>query len=498
MEETNVQRIQQSMSLTAIEANPELSDPALVNNLLSTFGISPIISQSATGELTVVLNVPTPVVIASGAIFTANGQNYTSDAAYAARTNIANVLTDTDRLITQTSATTWAFTINVTAAVPGAAGAVQINTKFIPTIPIPGFVTAYAAEDFIGALDGQTNAQLIAILQEGLSPKAWSNRVSISGTVHNAASVNARFPNILALSIVGMGDPEMVRDQHTIFPISVGGRSDVYARTQGTPQTISLTKTAVLIEVTPTGGIWQLALGRDDAPGFYEAVQITLPANPAATGYAVQADIRGTDLTSGIYVPDILNVTEAAYSRYQTAVIQFLDTDTPTTGLVIGTATQTYLVAVSTMPLIAELQAFLGDRGTIDPGGDCLVKAPIPCFLSVSFTIQTRKNGLTIDTDAIATALSAYVQQLGFPTSLYGSALSRIIEENLPAFSDAGGLDMFGRIRTPAGEDLYIRSSSILTVPDSPQLGVTGRTVGFFLDPSSVAINVIPVSVPSI
>ena len=56
-------------------------------------------------------------------------------------------------------------------------------------------------------------------------------------------------------------------------------------------------------------------------------------------GYEVIADDRGIDLDYPGFVPDIIAAIEAVYSRYQTATIRFLDTDTPVTDLVENEAT---------------------------------------------------------------------------------------------------------------------------------------------------------------
>jgi hypothetical protein len=312
--------------------------------------------------------------------------------------------------------------------------------------------------------------------------------------------VTSDFATIEDMSIVGFGDSEMVRDQHWLFPVSGGGRTDIYLRSQQKIQSVVLTKTAVLIDKTVNGGVWQFSIARDDAPGFYEITKIIVSGSDSTqTGYEVTSDIRGIDLTGDdTYTPDILTALEAAYSRYQAATIQFLDTDTDTTSLTEGTSTQDYSVSVATMPIVKEVQQFVGDRRVRNPAGDILVKGAIPCFLGLSFEIQRRRTDDEIDEDTIKNNLVAYVNTLGFPGRLYASALHRIVDEQLPDNVDAGDIYMVGRIRRPDGTDVYIRDTAVLVVPDHSAYFTSGRTVIFNLEQTDIAITITNVDVPDV
>ena len=221
--------------------------------------------------------------------------------------------------------------------------------------------------------------------------------------------VTTDFPNIEDISIVGYGDAEMIRDQHWLFPLSGGGRTDLYLRSQQSTQAVSLVKTATLIDILTDGGVWQFSIARDDAPGFYEVSKILVRgADPVETGFAVTEDIRGLDLTGDdVYVPDLETVMEGVYSRYQASTIRFLDTSTPTAGLSINSSTQDYDVTAVTMPLVKPVQEFLGDRGVRNPAGDILVKAAIPCFLSLNVELPRRRTDSTVDEARIKSNLAA-------------------------------------------------------------------------------------------
>jgi len=495
----NADRVRQSQSIILIEANSAITDDDLVDNVASNYRITRRAASYAAGEVVIVLNQQLAVSVAKGQVFTVGDRAYTSDDTYAARLTAAQVTSSTDRLLTQVGTNRWAFTINVTASVAGSASLLQKDDALTPALPVSAFVSAYAAADFTGGLDAQTSAEIIALLESGMSTKAYSNRSMIKNMVRNAdtsvySMVTAAFDDILAMSIIGFGDVEMTRDQHWLFPVSGGGRSDMYLRSQRQPASTKLTKTATLVSITVDGGIWQAAIVRDDAPGFYDITNIR-PAGSAADGtnYAVTSDTRGVDLTEadGVpYIPDVETALEAVYSRYQTAVIQFLDTDTATAGLVVGVTTQDYDITVRSDPLVKPVQEFLGLRDVRNPVGDNLVKGAIPCFVSLSVTLERKDASATVNETTLADALADYVNTTGFPGKLYASSLAAVLEPLLPASVSTDSIIMLGQLRKPDGTLAVLTSSDTLTIPDDAANFTSSRTVIFILDMDDVAITI--------
>jgi len=457
----------------------------------------------ATGEVVIVLDQQQAVSVQAGQTFTAGSSTYTSDATYSARLIAAQVTSTTDRLLVEIETGRWAFAIDVTATVAGSAALLSKDDELVPTLPVSSFVQAYAAADFIGGLDAQTNAELIALLESGMSTKAYANRPMIKNMIRNAdttayTQVTSAFADILAMSIIGYGDVEMIRDQHWLFPVSGGGRSDIYLRSQRKPATIALTKTATLVDVTVGGGIWQASITRDNAPGFYEVTNIRIAGSAAdGTNYAVTADTRGMDITDtgSDYIPDLETALEAVYSRFQTAVIQFLDTDTATAGLVVGVATQSYDITVAYDPLVKQVQEFIGLRDVRNPLGDHVVKGAIPCFTTLSVTLERKDTSATVDEDDVTDALVDYVNTTGFPGKLYASELASAINALLPAGVSTGTITMLGRIRNPDGTDTIITSSDTLTIVNDNPNFVSSRTVIFILDEDDVSITINNVAV---
>jgi hypothetical protein len=496
--------VNQSNSLLLLQQNPAGADPSLVDKVLGNYRITRRPGSVSKGTVTLILDSLVAVTIPSGFQFTANGVVFTADSSYAARTSAGSVVSSTDRLITALSNGTYAFNINVTAASAGSAGQIRSSSPLVPVNSFGHFVQAFASNDFTGGADAQTNAELLADLQNGMADKSPSNRLTLQ------AMILSLFPSILATSVVGYGDAEQVR-YHSIFPVAFGGRVDVYARTQALPATIKLSKTATLVTVLPRGGVWQTAITRDEAPGFYEVAHVD-PAGAVGGGYEVTELLRGLDVSAdGNFLPDVETTLEAAFSRFQTAVVRFVDDNTDASALTAGVSTNAYDLYVTAMPLVKDLQLALGDRSR--RSCDVLVKAPIPCFVSLSFTVTKRNGEADPPVSRVQNDLARYVNGLGFPGALNASSLSHVVSGNLASTQSVGVITMTGRLLRPGDitdTDLTSESSEtstnsseglptieeklsstiVLTVPTEPDYLVSANTVAFILDPSDVAITI--------
>ena len=474
-------------SLLALEQDPDLADTDLVNDVLSNFRLDRKAGSFARGTITVILSNNITVTFGRGSVFQANGLQYVTTEVYTAKAEAAQVNAATDRLITPTADGKYSFTMEVQASVEGDAYNLDKGTLVVPVSPPPAYVTSYAITDFTLGTAAETNTELLNRLQEGIAAKALSNRVNMAAFLR---SIEA-YSRIIGMSIVGYGDAEMLRDKHSIFPVAYGGRVDWYIRSENLPTTKQLTLTATRLgENNDNAPVWQLALTRDIAPGFYEVRAIRPKGTTVESGrLSVIADLRSYDMTTTDFVPDVISAEEAAYSRYQTAVIKFRDTTQDISAYSIG-ATLEYDVDITYMPLIAEIQATVNSRDVRHYGADCLVKAAVPCFTQISFIIYKQANEATPDVDAIKLAVSNAVNAIGFVGRLYGSKVQDIVHGYLAANSSVGSIDLFGRIRYPDGSTRYIRDSEVIQIPADTAKMVSYRTTQFFCRPEDVFVNV--------
>lgn len=482
-------RLRRSLSIATAVEDPELADAELLNAAASNFRIDRYPGSAASGSIVIVVSRQDPLLIPAGFAMLARGVRYSTDRALSVRSDPAGVVGDDDRVLNPTDDDQWSFSIPVTAEEIGAAGRLLRGESASPVVPPSNFVKAYAASDFTGGVDQETNSALLGRVRAGVACRSMSDRISMS------ASLLAEKPEVVTHSIIGAGDPEMGRDQHGIFPGSVGGCVDWYVRTSQLPIRRLLQKTATLVEVENSGyGIWQFGLSRNDSPGFYEVRQILQAGGTSSGGYEVVRDLRGLDTTplddARQEIPDLITAAEAAYSRFQTAVIRFRDTDTPTVGLVAGSSTREYDVVVSGFPEIAEIQEIFGARDRTGTAGDMLVRSPIPAWLSLSIEIRIPVEAEDVDEDALRNDVLVAVNSTPIGSELAGSVVLDVVHRHLPTGSFVRSLDMLCRIRTPSGSNIWMRGSDVIEIPDRPADQVTPRTTVFILEPEQVVVSV--------
>jgi uncharacterized phage protein gp47/JayE len=486
---TNLERYQSARSLQQIEADPTLADDTVVNEVLSNWGVIRKTGTRANGPVTIELTQARSVVVPAGFVFEASGRTYAAVDTYTARPTAGQVSDVTDRLLVQLSNGNWAFTIEVEADVIGAESKLNAGDLLVPNGVLSGYATSYATSTFTDGTNTETNAELLSELQLGISAKTLSNRTNMRSYLRSIPA----FASATNQSIVGYGDAEMLRDQHTIFPISYGGRVDWYIRGQEALQRQARTVQATCVAEAETSSTWQFSFGKDDVPGFYEVTKIRRVLDEVLnSGFEIVQDNRGNDLTGDGFLPDIATVAEGAYTAYQTTTIRFVDTVTPVAGLTVGQSTATYVCEVLGTPLVREIQALVSSRDVRSYAADALVKAPVPCFVQVALTInKTAGDTVTEATiNAIKLAIVRVINQTDFLGRLDGSHIVDAVHGFLQGNLSVTELDLFGRIRRPDGSLQYVRDADALIIPEQPAKMVTAKTVQFFAEVADISVNV--------
>ena len=484
--QTEISRVLQSRSLLAIQENPELADPVLVDHVLSNFNVSRKVGTRASGEITIVVTGGETVVIPANAKYTASGLSFRTDAAIIARP-VGTVITATnDRVLTARGDGSYSFTVPATADTVGDEYNIRANTSMVPD-PVPSrFVTAFANGDFSGGLTTESNADLITRMYESAPAAVSGGRANLTALIKQQPV----FADTLHYSFAGAGDPEMSRDQRSIFPISIPGCVDIYARTAAYPQTTPVTITCTLQRKLAASSVWAFSVPRTTAPGFYRVESIRNLTDPADfSGYVVLTDTRGVDLSGSGWRPDIRSTQEAAFTAWQTAHITFEDNATDVTAMTVG-ATRDYVVSFLVAPLIRELQTFIGDTEVRPLGADLLVRAAIPCLLTINATILRAADESAPDLDLIRVALRNYVSELNFPGTLYASQLMDVIHNYLERGTVVGSIVMQGEILRTDSDTTVIRHTTALAIPNAPSVEISPRTVAFFLDTENIGLTV--------
>jgi len=467
------------------------TEQAYIDDILSNYLLERRDAQTASGLVAIVLNRKITTVIPAGSIFTSGGRNFQAVQTVVAVSDL-DATTNNAILLQPYDNNKWYFTVPVTAEKPGSEYNLKKDTPLSPQFNIVGFVSAFAFSDFILGHTAESLRELINKLKSGLAARALSSRG------HMQALLRSKFPNVINDSIIGFGDKEMLRDRHFIVKVSHGGKSDWYIRTNEQVLTKTITIEATIISKTNTEATLQFSLDRNVAPGFYEVSRV-YPADQLnySGSFVIIDDVRNYDLSAAAqsFVPEIIDTVEAVFSAYQTATIRFLDNRTTTLSQPVGTKI-TYNVDILYLPYIDAIQNFVNDRSVRHFGADCLVKAPVPAFVRLEFSIY-KKPKIDFDTntlDSIKQSLCKYVNNIPFIGRLYASRLYDVIIDNLPF--DRGSvfptnMDMLCKIIFPDGERRYLRSGVEIVIPELASRMVSKNTVQFFLSENDIFINVI-------
>ena len=469
-------RLQQSMSLLQIQANPALADTSIVDAAISNYNITREQGTTATGSVTVVVSQPVPVVLAAGVTFTAGNQQFVTTSAIVA-SPVANPLAGpNDVVMSPTTGGNYSFTVPAVASAAGVAGNISQNTKLTPSVSPTYFVTCYAAVDFTGGYDTETNAQLIARLQIGEAGQSCGGATNLLAYIKGQQA----FARTLFYSFVGAGDPEMRRDRYGLLPVSSGGCVDIYARPADLPVTLPIQMVATLIAA---GGIWQVSVSNTALPGFYSVQQVVSANNTVCSVLSV---VRGLSFTGDPYPPTITNIQDGVYSAYQTAAVQFQNPTTPVTAT-IGSQ-ENVTVYLTGMPQIGQLQQLFTNPVTRPLAASILVKAATPCNVGVGVTLHLTSSAGPVDDSSISTAILNAVNNLDFGSPLYGSIIEAAIQPFLTSGQYIARLDLRGTIVDATGQSQAIVSDRALCIPEQPANLVSCRTTAFILNPADISI----------
>ena len=485
----NIDRVRQSQSLYAITQNPALAEPAIVDQVLSNYNLTRDNGTPATGVLTLLFNLPTTTRLAAATLFTANQIQFATTQLFTALPPASQPTNAGDRVMIDVGDGTYAINITVQALTAGTAGNIRRGTPVTASFMLNNTLAAYATSDFVDGREPLTNEEYIKKLPEALAAKTIGGRASYAATI----KAQPAFQNIKHLSVLGCGDAEQQRDQHSLFPVSGGGKIDIYAQTSSYAQEQDHLLQATFISTSANSTLWQVTLGKNLAAGFYEVRRVSKADDRTSAGYTIVTDVRGIDTSDALFLPDMRYLHETAYTRYQTAVIRFEDTDSPVAGLVPNVTKAYYSVRTVGMPMIAELNDFLTTRDNRPRGTDILVKAAVPCFTKIEFQIRTETNEsfTAAEITAIKQSVVTAVFTVGFSGQLNASIIDSAVHKYLSGRQAVSKIDMFGRIRRPDGSTTYVRDPSTLTIPNDPARLVTGRTTAFLVGVDDVSVSVV-------
>jgi hypothetical protein len=487
---TDLTTLDANLTLSDMQANPEAADTAAVDRLASNFLVTRRAATVASGRVTLILSsndrvsLPTSMVLTS-----ADGSQFNPAGDYVGSLEVVDPLRDV--LITETVNGNYSMTVNVVAVNAGTAVVVK-GTTFTTTPAIVSMISAYAESDFVAGQDAETNASVLARIGEGLSAKAVTSRASITALVKDIV------PETTDVSVIGFGDNEMVRDRGNIFQVSTGGKVDIYTRTAEYPTIATYEINATVVDASQ--GLMQINFYRSlldnngtVVPWWFYGVRSILPVGSTEIGsLQLVSDTRSRDLTlSQDVVPVFADAYGSNYTAYQTVAITFIDPQA------VGTTETTipYAVTIDSMPGINDLQSAVSSRQYRAPGGDFVVRAPMPCYVTAGLTVEYRADKIAApDATILKTAISDAINQVDFSVPrLDGSVIVNAVNTVLasPDVLVRQPIDLRGWLRRPDGTTTMLYGANLI-VPDTYTQSISRRTTAFFSRPDDVSVALTP------
>ena len=464
----DISTLQQTSSIVAALESPEDTYSDIISNIATNYGVARNEGNYAAGKLKVIVSGDSNIYLDKGFTFQQPvlKLNFKVTTNYRITTSPQN---SNELLLKQINGSSlYYFILPVQAEGTGSKYRIQDQTGY----QLTKFVDAKAYGNFSGGLDQESDKELISRFKSGLSHKTLLSKDSIYYRVHEL------LPNLRDISLITANDVESTRAKQNVFGISTLGMVDVYAKTSFGLDTSTLsmlgTKTAT--------GVWSISFGQDDAAGFYKVISI-LPKDSGLLGsltHTIEYDYSNSGTPSNI----LNNKYEARFTKYQTAVatVEFDETslDDRSEEVPVGTQ-ELFDVIVSRQPDIKEIQDLLLSTGERIPCADYLVKATLPCFVTINLKLVRKDSTQDFPVDLLKQDIYNYVNSLKFGEDLHASAIINICHKydirnvQLP-------LKLTGDIFTDHSTIIKISSPDVLTIPTKLTMGVSKKTTSFVLN----------------
>jgi len=338
------------------------------------------------------------------------------------------------------------------------------------------FVKAEAYGNFSTGLPVDTDKAVVKKIKKTLGSRRLESPAGITNRL------SEQFDTFQALSVCGANDIELTRAKENIFGISTFGKADVYVRTSVGPEL----KTEELFATKIAADLWELKLDSDYCAGFYRVVSIlpVIPDMSLSGALHITNTVFNYRQFSAQRNNEIPSLLDARFTKYQTATVKFNyteDLSLPPTA--IGDSSL-FNVTVSYQPHIAEIQDLLLSDSERFACADYLVKAVLPCFVSLQIDLVRKKSSDTYDSlklNNLKQDIFNYINTIPFGEDLYASKIVDLCHNydiatvNLPITLD-------GNIFCNDGTTIALTSSDSLTIPTNIAKGISKKTTLFFID----------------
>ena len=475
-QEFRLDSVRDNLSLSQVlsAADP---DPALVDNLLSNYGVVRDRGAPALGLINIFTTSTQNVYIPSTAEFECNGIPIRPTKTFV---GVAGVITEQDTAeisyIQMRDFDTTSKVFSISAATATAADTVlSVGQSCTSTLNSPLITKTETGSTFTGGRIEETTLGLLHRARTGVNARVVTGRDNIRSLLASQAVVN-----IIDSAVFGMGDDLQLRDAGNNTGISSGGRIDVYVKTSPVPIEVK----QALTGTRTTGNIFEIDITDSIFSGAYGVSQVGYNDQPLDVNLT---HVLGYD-AQGPW-PLIESTAQARYSQYQTLTLQFETTEVPA-----ADAEADFEVTVIYMPGIQEMQTFLNHPEIRSHSFDHVVKAVIPVIVDLDVDIEYAGGIEAPSAGTIQQTISDIINLK--PIGTEALFTSEIVYACRLAFSEGTvrmPINLRAQIYMPDGTVTHTSSQNHIKAPTVT--GISHRNTAFFCFPNSVnvALSEVPV-----
>ncbi len=473
LESRRYAELQRTRSLLDIVANPGANDAEYINAVLANFNTSLRAGTKSTGVIKIQVRNPGAYRLAAGTQF------QSSDGALFS--TVADVFVrDSDGTLSGPDADGYLYFSAQVESVEDGATTVTYGEAFTPVAAFSGYVSASAYSTFVDGRPTETAEEALARLPVTVASRGLGSRASIESALTDPSSSGYN-PAVRAVSVQGAGDESQLRDRANIHGIPLGGKVDVYVRTFGSPEVVTLIRPGTLNR----DGTYRIHVPAGDAPGVYAVRSVNTPdAVLLDSAYATDGM-----LTAGSLAFSVVRTRETDTAPANRFSPSDSVAGTVYQGLVIdveaaGVESPMFKLELYAASDIIGLQNYVDRKDVKSLGTDVLVRAPFVCAVSLRMPVRVPA-GVTLDTDGMRAALRDAVNAASFRGRLTTSELIAVahqfsIQDVNTAQSRKGGIELRGSVVDGAGVTHMLTGSELVVDNLDDQSGLLGAQTCVF------------------
>ena len=476
-----------SMNLASLASGT--LDRESADRVAAMFGLTRKAGVKNTVSVLVVLSSNTPFVFAKTDTASVGAVKFSPVNSASVRASAATVSASTDLVLSQIGTGRWGVVISMESTEVGEAANVAVGTILSSSKTISGLVEMkVVASQAIGKSE-ETDSQLASRALSEYSVKSWAGRNSFLAMATNSGN----FPALVAVSVVGFGDPEQHRDKRGVLPGSTGGRTDLWVKARAGKYSGYVSVSAVLTSKVGSVGTWSFTVGGQTAPGAYKIDHIVATDNQNGTKFypgnqtivSAAEQVNLVPLEGERYVPDVRSAQETFFSEFSNIQVLFEDNRYDVTSVNVG-ATRSYLAFVYYDPYINGLQQYYGSPDIRSSAGDVLVRHAIPADVFVA--VELTGSGAADAATNVRNAIVAFINARPFQPSLSIAEIA--------AAAQSANSSVTVTVTSLACEILRANDTPLtigfdgkkITLPTDTANLLSSKTIAFFTDVNKVSV----------